>query len=69
MHNCPVPEIKRCICFQNQKWPEKQLNYTLALFKTSSHQTDLILSRLLKYDTLAQTVTYRPALKLYTIDQ
>ena len=39
----------------------------------SSHQTGLILNRLLKYDTLAQTVTYRdrhvPALKLYTIDQ
>ena len=55
-----------------ENWLEKQLNYTLALFKTSSHQTGLILNRLLKYDTLAQTVTYRdrhvPTLKLYTIE-
>ena len=30
---------------------------SLALFKTSSHRTGLILKRLLKYDTLAQSVT------------
>ena len=35
-----------------KKRPEKQLNYTLALFEMSSHRTGLILKRLLKYDTL-----------------
>ena len=50
-----MPEIKHCICLKI--WPENQSNYTLALFKTSSHRTGLILNRLLKYDTLPQTVT------------
>ena len=45
-----------------KKRPEKQLNYTLALFKTYSHRTGLINNRLLKYDTLAQTVSYRDTL-------
>ena len=31
----------------------------MALFKTSSHRTSLILKRLLKYDTLAHTVTHK----------
>ena len=70
-----MPEIKRCICFQKANYGTKKQkkNYTLALFKANSHRTALILNRLLKYNTLAQTVTYRdrhvPALKLYTIDQ
>ena len=30
------------VCFQNKKkMAEKQLNYTLALFKTSSHRTEI----------------------------
>ena len=40
-----------------KKWPEKQLNYTMALFKTSSHRTEIAL----KFDTLAHVA----ALKLY----
>ena len=39
-----------------KKWPGKQLNYTLALFKRA-----VIRQRLLKYDTLAHVA----ALKLY----
>ena len=61
---------------KEQNWPEKQLNYTLALFKTSSQRTELatsiyalcagtsahqIVQKLLKYDTLAHVA----ALKLY----
>ena len=41
-----------------KNWPEKRLNYALALFKTNSYQTGLILKRLLKYDTLDHTLTY-----------
>ena len=39
-HNCPVPEENAAFVFQNKitNSPEKQLNYTLTLFKTSSHQ-------------------------------
>ena len=55
------------VCFLKKNWPEKQLNYTLALFKTWIYiihpclKRAVIGQRLLKYDTLAHVA----ALKLY----
>ena len=52
-----------------KKWPEKQLNYSLALFETSSHQTVLILNRLLSSNRHYHEIDNVPALKLYKKDQ
>ena len=38
--------------FKIKNWPEKQLNYTLALFKTSSHRTGLILKRCTRFEVV-----------------